>query len=100
MQTRVLFDVDSQKSYCILSAKDALNLPTLKRNGSWSKPSVKLTPGYVSVIQFNWEFKVYKGMSLYVNVFAVGRICSPLSNQTIELTQRQLFPSTKPTASW
>ena len=34
IQTRVLFHLGSQKSYCTLSVKNTLNLPTLKKDGS------------------------------------------------------------------
>ena len=33
MQTHMLLDLGSQKSYCTLSVKNTLNLPMLKKNG-------------------------------------------------------------------
>ena len=87
IQTRMLFDLGSQKSYCTLSVKNALNLPTLKKEWLMIKTFREANPRLRECDSLQLRIQGTEGTSLYLNVFAVDRICSPLSNQTIELTQ-------------
>ena len=87
IQTRVLFDLGSQKSYCTLSVKNTLNLPTLKKEWIMIKTLGEANPRVRECDSAQLRIQGFEGTSLYLNVFAVDRICFPLSNQTIELTQ-------------
>ena len=87
IQTRVLFDLGSQKSHCTLSVKNTLNLPTLKKEWLMIKTFGEANPRLRECDSVQLRIQGIEGTSLYLNVFAVDRICSPLSNQTIELTQ-------------
>ena len=87
IQTRVLFDLGSQKSFCTLSVKNTLNLPTLKKEWLIIKTFGEANPRIRECDSVQLRIQGIEGTSLYLNVFAVDRVCSPLSNQTIELTQ-------------
>ena len=83
----ILFDLGSQKSYCTLSVKNTLNLPTLKKEWLMIKTFREANRRLRECDSVQLRIQGIEGTSLYLNVFAVDRICSPLSNQTIELTQ-------------
>ena len=87
IQTHVLFDLGSQKSYWTLSVKNTLNLPTLKKEWLMIKTFCEANPRLRECDSVQLRIQGIEGTSLYSNVFAVDRMCSPLSNQTIELTQ-------------
>ena len=87
IQTRVLFDIGSQESYCTLSVKNTLNLPMLKKERLMIKTFSEANPRLRYCDSVQLRIQGIEGTSLYLNVFAVERISSPLSNQTIELTQ-------------
>ena len=87
IQTRVLFDIGSQTSYCTLSVRNKLNLPALKREWLMIKTFGEADPRLRERDSVQLRIQGIEGTSLYLNVFTVDRICSPLSNQTIELTQ-------------
>ena len=88
IRTRVLLDLGSQKSYCTLQVKEALNLPTLKKEWLMIKTFGDANP---TLRECHLRIEGIEGTSLYVNLFAVEKICSPISNQTIELT-KETYP--------
>ena len=79
IQTSVLFDLGSQKSYCTLSVKNTLNLPTLKKEWLMIKTFGEANPRLRECDSVQLRIQGIEGTSLYLNVFAVDRICSPLS---------------------
>ena len=91
VRTRVLLDLGSQKSYCTLQVKEALNLPTLKKEWLMIKTFGDANPTLRECHSVQLRIEGIEGTSLYVNLFAVEKICSPISNQTIELT-KETYP--------
>ena len=91
IRTRVLLDLGSQKSYCTLQVKEALNLPTLKKEWLMIKTFGNANPTLREDHSVQLRIEGIEGTSLYVNLFAVEKICSPISNETTELT-KETYP--------
>ena len=68
VRTGVLLDLGSQKSYCTLQVKEALNLPTLKKEWLMIKTFGDANPTLRECHSVQLRIEGIEGTSLYVNV--------------------------------
>ena len=90
MNVRVLLDSCSQRSYISQRLRDVLKLPTVRTDQlmikTFGSESEQLTDCDLTTICMTSVEP--GGISMYLNAYTVPFICSPVSNQCIDLAQK------------
>ena len=91
---RVILDSCSQKTYITTRLRDRLNLPTVNTRKVLIKEfgNVKGTMQTCDTVQL--AVKCADNLTVYINAFVVPLICSPISNQVIDLA-KDIYPHLK-----
>ena len=77
VQTRMLFDLGSQQSYCTFSVKNTLNLPTLKNEWFMIKTFGEANPRLRECDSVQLRIQGIEGTSLYLNVLQLIEFVLP-----------------------
>ena len=88
-KSRIVFDSCSQKSYISSRLRNSLGLETVSKQSLLVKTFGNEYPKLMSCDLVQVSITATDGLELYVNAFSVPVICSPISNQAVELAVKQ-----------
>ena len=88
---RVILDSCSQKTYITTRLRDRLDLPTVNTRNVLIKEFGNVSGTLQSCDTVQLAVKCADNLTVYINAFVVPLICSPLSNQVIDLA-RDIYP--------
>ncbi len=88
-KSRIVFDSCSQKSYISSRLRSSLGLETVSKQSLLVKTFGNEYPKLMSCDLVQVSITGTDGLELYVNAFSVPVICSPISNQAVELAVKQ-----------
>ena len=87
-KSRIVFDSCSQKSYISNRLRNALGLQPVSKESLLVKTFGNDSPKLMSCDLVQVSIIASDGLELYVNAFSVPIICSPISNQAVELATK------------
>ena len=88
-KSRIVFDSCIQKSYISSRLRNSLGLETVSKQSLLVKTFGNEYPKLMSCDLVQVSITATDGLELYVNAFSVPVICSPISNQAVELAMKQ-----------
>ena len=87
-KSRIVFDSCSQKSYISNRLRNALGLQPVRKQSLLVKTFGNDSPKLMSCDLVQVSVTASDGLELYVSAFSVPIICSPISNQAVELATK------------
>ena len=85
LKSRIVFDSCSQTSYISNRLKNSLGVQPVNKQSLLVKTFGNDSPKLMSCDLVQISITVTDGLELYVNAFSVPVICSPISNQAVEV---------------
>ena len=85
VKSRIVFDSCSQKSYISSRLRNSLGLETVSKQSLLVKTFGNDSPKLMSSDLVQVSITATDGLELYVNAFSVPIICSPISDQAVDL---------------
>ena len=85
LQSRIVFDSCSQRSYISNRLKNSLGVQPVNKQSLLVKTFGNDSPKLMSCDLVQVSITATDGLELYVNAFSVPVICSPISNQAVEV---------------
>ena len=89
VQARIVFDSCSQRSYISKRLQDALKLPAVTSDNLLVKTFANESPRLMSCDMVQISITAMDGLKLYINAYSATTVCSPISNQEIDIAMEK-----------